>query len=699
MFTHARLRLLLLRACSAALLCFAISAPLTAQTNHLVHIGLGGGQLAFTDADSGTSTTVVQPGDTVTWEWDYIGIQHTTSSGLCTPTVPGICTLNGIWDSGFRFNPPPPPNFTRQFNDLGTFPYFCQVHGPDFGMRGKVVVLNGPDYELDINNNSNPFQPPPIPTITTLAGQTVRFSGQLFGFLGYNNLVNLSCMNGSPRNPDNCPPQSATPSPSGTAFNFSVGDSTAGNYTFNITGTGTDPANLTHSQQVMLSVTDLGLTSPSQNPVTVVSTQNSVPIKFQVASLNNFSGSVNLSCSGLPVGASCNFNPSFPFISPGLPVQNVTLTIFTGSATVGIYPLQIVASSNFAGTFFSRSQNLTLRLVPADHFSVQVLPGTKVTAGTPFSIVVTALDGMGNPVQNYADTIHFSSSDSSISAALPADYKFTGQGNGNDNGTHTFNITLIKVEPLTITATDSSFNSLAVTTPSINVVPADRLSLQVPTNVTAGTPFNLVVTALDGAGNPAQIYADTIHFTSSDPAILAQLPDYSFTGQGMGNDNGTHTFSLTLTKIEPVTITITDISFPGLVAVTPVILVKNGSFDGMVTVASSRNGNAPPHFATGAKASANGSVTFTATVTLNSGDPAGNVRFFDGSNELGLKPLSAAVSGTATASLTLDGMTQQLRPSDHIITAVYEPTAGTGNLAVISQPRSPAPRCDNTRCP
>src|SRR5438876_3888788 len=162
--------------------------PITASAaDHLVHIGLNN-QLQFTDAQSGTNVTVVKPGDTVTWEWDYVGIDHSSTSGICPQNN---CIPDNIWDSGLRFNPPPPPTFTRQFDTLGTFPYFCRIHGP-VGMRGKVVVLNGPDYELDIANNSFTFPPSPIPVMNTVAGQPVNFSGTAFGFLGYSNRVNLN---------------------------------------------------------------------------------------------------------------------------------------------------------------------------------------------------------------------------------------------------------------------------------------------------------------------------------------------------------------------------------------------------------------------------------------------------------------------------------------------------------------------------
>ncbi len=93
----------------------------------VVHVGQGGG-MTFVDAQSGSSTTTISMGTTVHWVWDS-GI-HSTTSGTCS----GPCTPNGIWDSGAGSG----MTFDRTFNQAGSFPYFCTVHGA--AMTGTVVV-------------------------------------------------------------------------------------------------------------------------------------------------------------------------------------------------------------------------------------------------------------------------------------------------------------------------------------------------------------------------------------------------------------------------------------------------------------------------------------------------------------------------------------------------------------------------------
>jgi hypothetical protein len=82
----------------------------------------------------------------------------------------------------------------------------------------------------------------------------------------------------------------------------------------------------------------------------------------------------------------------------------------------------------------------------ATHFLVSA--PASVTAGTPFTITVTALTAGGQTDCNYTGTVKFSSSDHS--AVLPAAYHFTLA----DGGVHTFTVTLNTTGKRTITATD-----------------------------------------------------------------------------------------------------------------------------------------------------------------------------------------------------------------------------------------------------
>ena len=83
----------------------------------------------FTDTVSNTSTTTINQGDTVSWNW--VSGFHSTTSGTCS----GTCTADGKWDSGQHSAP---NTFPFTFNSAGTFPYFCSVHTT--AMTGKVIV-------------------------------------------------------------------------------------------------------------------------------------------------------------------------------------------------------------------------------------------------------------------------------------------------------------------------------------------------------------------------------------------------------------------------------------------------------------------------------------------------------------------------------------------------------------------------------
>ena len=97
------------------------AAPATTVT---VLVGNGGFNFS-------PSSVTIHPGDTVRWEFSSGG--HTTTSG--NPGMP-----NGLWDSGLRNQG---AVFTRTFNTVGTFPYFCSPHGQCCGMTGIVNVTQG----------------------------------------------------------------------------------------------------------------------------------------------------------------------------------------------------------------------------------------------------------------------------------------------------------------------------------------------------------------------------------------------------------------------------------------------------------------------------------------------------------------------------------------------------------------------------
>lgn len=79
----------------------------------------------------------IKQGERVRWTNREFVARHTVTSGN-----PGEADAGVIWDSGGL---PPGQTFTRQFDDLGTFVYFCDIHENDPGMRDATVTVEPAD--------------------------------------------------------------------------------------------------------------------------------------------------------------------------------------------------------------------------------------------------------------------------------------------------------------------------------------------------------------------------------------------------------------------------------------------------------------------------------------------------------------------------------------------------------------------------
>jgi hypothetical protein len=168
----------------------------------------------------------------------------------------------------------------------------------------------------------------------------------------------------------------------------------------------------------------------------------------------------------------------------------------------------------------------------ATHFKVDA--ASPATAGSAFSITVTAVDQFGNTATGYQGNVTFSSSDAQ--ASLPGQYTFSV----NDQGVHTFTngVTLRTAGTQTVTVSDAASAFAGTGQITVQGAAATHLILVAPRAEPVASAFNVTVLAADQFGNPDPSYQGTIHFTCSDP--LATLPaDYMFTA----GDAGVHTFA------------------------------------------------------------------------------------------------------------------------------------------------------------
>ncbi|MFY9730444.1 MAG: Ig-like domain-containing protein [Candidatus Acidiferrales bacterium] len=210
----------------------------------------------------------------------------------------------------------------------------------------------------------------------------------------------------------------------------------------------------------------------------------------------------------------------------------------------------------------SASVTTTVGAAAATHFSVTA-PGT-ATAGTAFSITVTALDASNAVVTGYTGTVHFTGSDTQ--AVLPANSTLT-------NGVGTFSVTLKTAGAQTIAATDTVTATITGSSGTITVGAATLVTLQVKT---AGTGFGTVTDNLskiscsqEGGVNPAgscsaQYPSGTqVTLTATTPGTFGGFVGAPTACTGTGN-----TCQFTITAAETVTGTFTP--GPGMFALTVV---------------------------------------------------------------------------------------------------------------------------------
>jgi uncharacterized repeat protein (TIGR01451 family) len=289
------------------------------------------------------------------------------------------------------------------------------------------------------------------------------------------------------------------------------------------------------------------------------------------------------------------------------------------------------------------------------HFAVSAPPAA--LPGSSFNFTVTALDVSNNVVTGYAGTVHFTSSDGL--AVLPADSTLT-------NGTGTFSATLNTPGSRTITATDTVTPGINGTSSPITV-PALHFVVSAPATTTAGSAFNVTVTALDASNSTVTGYSGTVHFTSTDGAAV--LPaDSTLT-------NGTGTFSVTLKTAGNRTITAKDTVDPTITGTSSPVAVSPGPTTNLAI--------ATPSSAT---AGVLINVTVTARDVFNNTTPAyaGTIHFTSTDVNATLPADTTLTNGTGTFSATLKTAGgRRITATDTVTPAL---TVQSGNINVTAGP-------------
>ncbi len=310
----------------------------------------------------------------------------------------------------------------------------------------------------------------------------------------------------------------------------------------------------------------------------------------------------------------------------------------------------------------------------SDVFSLTGIPES-ATAGTSYTLTVTALSPSGGTDTSFVGTVDFSSTDPQI-AGLPASATFAS----TNDGTRTFTVTLKTAGTQSISATEASSPAVAGSESNILVHAAAAKSLVVSDSgtPTAGEPSAVTVTAIDAYGNVANGYIGTIALSSSDPAAslpmtyeanspptVTQVPATDTFAPEL---DGTATFYVIFETPGKQSLTATDTATSSITGAASNINVAGG----LVSAAN-------PDATTTTFANPTGSsmagqtVTLTATVASTASGAAsptdGAVIFYQGTTALG----TVSLNGSDQASFT----TGPLSPGTYSFFAAYDGDATT----------------------
>ncbi len=419
---------------------------------------------------------------------------------------------------------------------------------------GNVISGNNGGMEIDSFNGMNLVQGNRIGTDVTGAAALGNLEGGVFIFDSNNTIGGTASGAGNV-----------------IAFNGGAGVEVRGktqtttgnpirqNFIYDNTGMGIDldPAGVTQNDQgdgdagpnnlqnfpVLTSASSIGGSTTIKGLIDSTTANSSYPITIEFFS--------NPSCDPSGMGEGRIFLGSTMVAGPGAFTATLGLSVSPGQVVTATATDAHGATSEFSACV------MVITPAPATHFAVSA--PADATAGSAFSFTVTAMDQFNHMAVGYGGMVHFTSSDGM--ATLPANSIL-------NNGTGTFSATLKTTGNQTITATDTTDNSIAGagnTMVAGSPVLVTHFVVSALANANAGSAFSFTVTAMDLFNHTATAYSRTVHFTSSDRMAILPLSS--------ALSNGTGTFRATLKTLGKQTITATDEANSSIMGMSNNILV------------------------------------------------------------------------------------------------------------------------------
>jgi plastocyanin len=298
----------------------------------------------------------------------------------------------------FSFNPDPatPPQNSSVDSTLtltvgaavppGSYPFTVSGKNDDltqtFDMTLNVPVPPMPDFSVSCSPS----------TFATTPGNNATGTCTVNSIQGFNSPVDLNCANLPAGVSCGFVPDPVTPPADGStnsAITITVAQSVlGGSYPFQVTGTN---GNNTKTFSTTLQVQDFSITSSPS--ALIAAPGGNASSSTTLSAIAGFNSSVDLDCSGLPVGITCTFNPD-----PVTPTASSTLTVdVNGSVPEALYNFQITGTA----ATFTRVFDMSINVTTAQDFQFACNP-TSVTAGQGGSgtttCTVTSINSYNTPV-------------------------------------------------------------------------------------------------------------------------------------------------------------------------------------------------------------------------------------------------------------------------------------------------------------
>jgi hypothetical protein len=311
-----------------------------------------------------------------------------------------------------------------------------------------------------------------------------------------------------------------------TAVTGTDGIAAVGSWTL---GTVVGPNTLTAKAGVLSATfTASGVAGPAGTPIKVAGTDNQSAVVGTVVRVQPSVKILDANSNPVP-----GLAVTFVVASGGGSVTGGSQTTnAAGIATLGGWTLGLKAGINtltatanglattFTATSTAGAVTQLQLLLPGETAAPATTTGktgipTAETAGTPFTVVVNAVDAYWNVVGNATPTVHFTSNDP-LTATLPADSALVA-------GTHTYTAG-VTLKMATASATISASANTLTSSQGTVVVAAGALHhfvVQAATgapigNQVAGVSFPIKITAQDADSNTATTFGGTVALTTTN---------------------------------------------------------------------------------------------------------------------------------------------------------------------------------------